>query len=328
MAEMAIDYVDVQLARSRIRRYLGDPTPILRWRAFEERAGLPGLKVYVKCENLGPTGSFKIRGALNAVLALPDHLARKGVATHSSGNHGAALAYAARIRDIPAVIVVPVGASPRKIDLIRQWGGRIVECEPTQEGRETALSRVVLEQGCVSIPPYDDAPVIAGQGTVMDEFLDEVPALDYLLVPVGGGGLISGSAIVARARCPQIRLIGVEPRGANDTLRSLARGVRTPHPAPATIADGLKAFVGALTFPIIQQMVDQVVDVTDEEIARMVLLGLEELRMVIEPSSATVFAALASLSLESACTVGVILSGGNVDRAFWERLGVPSGPGK
>ncbi|EQD42084.1 serine racemase, partial [mine drainage metagenome] len=234
MVDMAIDYGDIQLARSRITRYWRHPTPVLRWHAFEERADVPDLRVYVKCENLGPTGSFKIRGALNAVLSLSEHEARYGVATHSSGNHGAALAYAARIRKIPVTIVVPEGASRRKIDLIRHWGGVIVECEPTQAGREAALARVVREQGCIAIPPYDWAPVMAGQGTVADEFLDEVPALDYLLIPVGGGGLISGSAIVVRERRPSIRLIGVEPRGANDTLRSLEQGMRIPHPAPST----------------------------------------------------------------------------------------------
>ncbi|MHB1544234.1 MAG: threonine ammonia-lyase [Gammaproteobacteria bacterium] len=320
MAEMAIDYSDIQLARSRIARYWKHPTPVVRWRAFEERTDVSGLRIYVKCENLGPTGSFKLRGALNAVLALSEHEARHGVATHSSGNHGAALAYAARIRGVPVTIVVPKGASRRKTDLIRQWGGTIVECEPTQAGREDALARVVREQGSVAIPPYDWAPVMAGQGTVTDEFLDEIPALDYLLIPVGGGGLISGAAIVARMRRPSIQLIGVEPQGANDTLRSLERGMRVPHPAPMTVADGLKAFVGELTFPIIQKMVDRVVDVTEAEITKMMLQCLEELRMVVEPSSATVFAALTKERLTPGSRVGLILSGGNVDQTLWERL--------
>lgn len=320
MNDPVVDYADIQLARSRIRRYWNDPTPVVRWHAFEERSGVLGLEVYVKCENLGPTGSFKLRGALNAVLSLSEREAACGVATHSSGNHGAALTYAARLRGIPVTIVVPRGASQRKIDLIRNWGGVIVECEATQAGREAALDRVIREQGSIPIPPYDSAPVIAGQGTVADEFLDRVPALDQLWVPIGGGGLISGSAVVVRARRPTMRLMGVEPEGANDTRRSLERGLRVPHPDPVTLADGLKAFVGALTFPIIQSMVDQVVEVTDEAIVAMMGTCLDELHMTVEPSSATVFAALAREELRPGSRIGLILSGGNVDRVLWERV--------
>lgn len=320
MAEFAINYSDIQIARSRISRFWKDATPILRWRAFEERSGIPDLRVHIKCENLGPTGSFKIRGALNAVLALTEQEAKRGVATHSSGNHGAALAYAARLRGIPATIVVPKDTSQRKILLIRQWGGTIVECEPTQSAREDALARLVRDRGFIAIPPYDYAPVMAGQGTVADEFFDQVPDLDSLLVPIGGGGLISGTAIAARARRQSIRVIGVEPCGANETLRSLERGTRTPHPAPATVADGLKAFVGVLTFPIIQEKVDRVVEVTDETILSMMMQCLEDLRIVVEPSSATVFAALAKEKLKPGSCVGLILSGGNVDRTLWEQL--------
>ncbi len=327
MAEFAIDYSDVQCARARIRRHGVEPTPVHRWSAFEERSGIRDLQVYVKCENLTAIGAFKIRGALNAVMSLTESEARCGVATHSSGNHGTAVAYAARTRGIPATVVVPAGASPQKMDLIRHYGAELVMCEPTQEGREEALAGLVREQGRVPIHPYDHPAVMAGQGTVADEFLDCVPDLDWLFVPIGGGGLISGTAVTVRTRRPQMRLVGVEPEGANDTQRSLEAGVRTKHPAPNTLADGLRAFVGALTFPVIQKWVDQVLTVTEEEIRNGVRWGFEELRLVTEPSAATVLAALAKTPVPDGARVGLILTGGNVDPDLWAGLRKGANPG-
>jgi threonine dehydratase len=320
MSQFVIDYPDIQCARARIRHHGLEPTPIHRWYAFEERSGKRGLRVYVKCENLTPIGAFKIRGALNAVMSLTEAEARYGVATHSSGNHGTAVAYAARARGIPATVVVPENASPQKMDLIRHYGAELVTCEPTQKGREEALARLVQERGRVAIHPYDHPAVMAGQGTVADEFLDDIPDLDWLFVPIGGGGLISGTAVTVRTRRPRLRLIGVEPEGANDTQRSLEAGTRIPHPAPDTVADGLRAFVGTLTFPIIQKWVDQVLTVTDPEIRNAVRWGFEELRMVVEPSAATVLAALSRTPLPERARVGLILTGGNVDPGLWASL--------
>ena len=329
MSDFVIDYPDIQFARSRIRRQGVGPTPVHRWYAFEERSGKRGLQVYVKCENLTAIGAFKIRGALNAVMSLTESEARRGVATHSSGNHGTAVAYAARARGIPATVVVPENASPQKMNLIRHYGAELVTCESTQKGREETLARLVEERGRVPVHPYDHPAVMAGQGTVVDEFLDSVPDLDWLFVPIGGGGLISGTAVTVRSRRPRMRLIGVEPEGANDTKRSLEAGTRTPHPAPDTVADGLRAFVGRLTFPIIQKWVDQVLTVTDQEIRQAVRWGFEELRMVVEPSAATVLAALSQTALPERARIGVILTGGNIDPGLWASLQRDaSGPGR
>jgi threonine dehydratase len=306
-------YGDVREARTRLTA-LVRPTPVLRWTRLEERLA---CRIVLKCEQFQPTGAFKIRGATNALLLLDEDVRRCGVGTHSSGNHGAALAYAGRRLGIPVTVVLPEGASPAKVRLLEEEGARIVPCAPTQEARERTLARLVAEEGLTPVPPYDDARVIAGQGTACDEFLDDVPDLDVLLVPVGGGGLVSGSALALRARRPEARLFGVEPAGAADTRASLEAGTRATQHHPETISDGLRALVGVLPFALIRRHVDDVLTVTDEETIAALRLFVSETHAVIEPSSATVVAALLALpdNERRGRTIGLILSGGNVDPA-------------
>lgn len=305
------DWDDVREARRRIMGLVRE-TPVLEWPRLGERLG---CRIFLKCEQFQPTGAFKIRGAANALLSLEEGMRRRGVATHSSGNHGTALAWLGRRLGVPVTVVLPQGASPTKVRLLEEEGARIIPCEPTQDAREATLARVVSTEGLTPIPPYDDPRVIAGQGTVCDEFLDRVPNLDVVIVPIGGGGLIAGSALALRARQPTARLLGVEPAGAADTYASLRAGERVPVAHPETVCDGLRAFVGVLPFTIIHRMVDEVVTVTDEDTLAALRLFLAETHMLIEPSSATVVAALLALpeTLRRGRSVGLILSGGNVD---------------
>ena len=304
-------YEDVRAARERLAGLI-PPTPVLSWKRLGERLD---CRILLKCEQFQPTGAFKIRGATNALLGLSEEERRRGVVTHSSGNHGAALAYAGRRLGVSVTVALPEGSSPAKIRLLEEEGARIVPCAPTQEAREATLARLVATEGLMAIPPYDDRRVIAGQGTACDEFLDQAPDLDTLLVPVGGGGLIAGSALVLRARRPEARLLGVEPAGAADTRESLMTGNRLTRHQPETIADGLRALVGVLPFAIIRRAVDDVLTVTDEETISALRLFVRETHAVIEPSSATVVAALLALpeAERRGRTIGLLLSGGNVE---------------
>jgi threonine dehydratase len=309
---------DIREARVRI----GDRilrTPVMTSTRLDE---LSGAQLYFKCENFQKTGSFKARGAANAVLSLSDAEASRGVATHSSGNHAAALSWAAAMRNIPAFVVMPRTASPIKIASVERYGGRLVFCEPNHKAREEAADKIVRETGAVLVHPYNDGRIMAGQGTVALEFLEEVPELDAILSPVGGGGLLSGTAIVAKSIRPVIKVFGGEPDGAADASLSLKSGVRTPVDRPSSIADGLLAFVGDLTFPVIRRHVDGIATVSDGEIASAMRLLMEVMKITIEASGAVAYAAAAGKKLDLAGRrVGIILSGGNVDleRVPWAK---------
>jgi threonine dehydratase len=272
-----------------------------------------GCELWLKCENLQHTGSFKFRGASNAVAIL-DELGRPGdVATHSSGNHGAALALAASTNNRRAWVVMPENSIRPKVEAVRRNGGEIVFCAPNQQDREKGLAALVAK-GCIPVPPYDHGHIISGQGTVVIEMSKQIPGLDIIITPVGGGGLISGSAIAARALIPGVRVIGAEPEGAADTALSLSQGRRVDQYAVDTIADGLRAIVGVLNFEIIRNNVDEVITVSDEQIIEAMALIWQRFRLLIEPSSATVLAAiLASPGNFSNRRVGAVISGGNVD---------------
>ncbi len=308
----------VREAHARIRdRILR--TPVLTSTRLDE---LSGGTLFFKCENFQRTGAFKARGALNAVLSLGDAEAGRGVATHSSGNHAAALSWAAGLRGIPAHVVMPRTASRFKLASVERYGGRITLCEPTHKAREEAAARIVRETGATLVHPYNDPRIIAGQGTAALEFLEEVPDLDAIVCPVGGGGLLSGTAIVARSLRRGIKVFAGEPEGAADTSLSFASGERRPVEHPASIADGLLAFVGDLTFPIIQRNVDGIATVSDDAIAAAVRRLLEVLKIAVEPSGAVAYAAVAEEKVAvKGRRVGIILSGGNVDldHAPWAR---------
>jgi threonine dehydratase len=317
MSETTLD--DIHRAHARIVDWI-HRTPVLTSRRLNR---LTGAEIYFKCENFQKTGAFKARGALNAVLALTEEEAARGVATHSSGNHAAALSWAAGLREIRATVVMPRTASRIKVAAVEGYGGRIVFCEPNHKAREEAAARIIRETGAQMVHPYNDPRIIAGQATAAVELLDEVPELDAIVCPVGGGGLLAGTAIVAKSLRPGMKVYGGEPEGAADASQSLLSGVRTPVPNPASIADGLLAFVGDLTFPVIQRSVDAIATVSDEAITAAMRQLLETLKIAVEPSGATGYAALASGKLEvKGLKVGVILSGGNVDldRPPWTAL--------
>jgi len=301
---------DVVAAAERIAPHV-HRTPVFTSRTLDE---LLGAAVFFKCENLQKTGAFKFRGACNAVLSLTDEQARAGVATHSSGNHGAALACAASLRGIPVRVVMPETANPAKIRAVTHYRGEVLPCAPTLAAREKSLAAYVEESGATVVHPFNDAQVIAGQGTAAREFFEQVADLDLLLTPVGGGGLISGTALVAKDQDRGVRVVGVEPAGADDAQRSLRSGERVANTAPDTIADGLHASLGPLTFAIIEQSVDDIVTVNDADTVHAMRWFWERLKLVIEPSAAVAVAALMQGKVDvSGRRVGVILSGGNAD---------------
>jgi threonine dehydratase len=306
---------DFEAVRSAARRIgsVVHRTPVLSCSTLDR---LAHKRLFFKCEHLQKSGAFKFRGASNAVLALADSLAARGVATHSSGNHAGALALAASMRGIAAHIVMPRNASPVKKRAALGYGARIVECDPTQSAREAAATAVVAETGATLVPPYDHSDVIAGQGTAALELLEQEPELDAIVAPVGGGGLISGTCIAARGVAPRARIFAAEPRGADDAARSKALGRRIAHASSNTIADGLRTSLGDLTWPIVRDQVERVVTVTDEQIVAAMRLLWERAKLLVEPSSAVALAAVLSdefQGIEDVGRVGIILSGGNVD---------------
>jgi threonine dehydratase/serine racemase len=312
MSSYAITVDDVRNAAERIGRW-ARRTPVMTCATLDR---LAGRALFFKCEQWQRSGSFKFRGASNAVLRLSDAQAARGVVTHSSGNHAQALALAARLRGIPAHIVMPTSASPVKRRAVEDYGGRVVPCAPNLAARETTTAAVQKETGAILIPPYDYPDVMAGQGTAALELLQEVPDLDALIAPVGGGGLMSGISIAARAVRPTIRLFAAEPLGADDAARSRAAMTRIPQTAPNTIADGLLTSLGELTWPVIRDVVEVVITVDDGEIVAAMRLAWERAKLLIEPSSAVALAvALTSRfrGLSGIGRVGIILSGGNVD---------------
>ncbi|HEX4377327.1 MAG TPA: threonine/serine dehydratase [Steroidobacteraceae bacterium] len=310
---------DVTLAAiERARERIADRvrcTPILHNETLDT---LLGAHLSFKCECLQQTGAFKARGAVNAVFSLSDDRLRAGVVTHSSGNHGAAVAYAARLRGVPATVVMPTNSSAAKFDAVRDLGARILTCEPTLTAREARAAQFVAETGAAFVHPYDDPDVIAGQGTLALELLQQQPDLDWVLVPVGGGGLLSGVATAVKALRPQIRVIGVEPARADDAARSFRLGSLVPYQVPDTIADGLRGALSERTLAIIRQRVDEIVTVSEQGIVAAMRTLWERLKVTVEASSAVPFAALLEAPpamREAICgrRVGIVLTGGNVD---------------
>lgn len=301
---------DIREAAERIKPY-AHRTPVLTNESLNQRVG---AQVYLKCENFQKVGAFKFRGACNAVFSLSDKEAARGVSTHSSGNHAQALALAAKLRGIPAYIVMPSNAPQVKKDAVAGYGGQITFCVPTLEARESTLAKIAGETGSTIIHPYDNERVIAGQGTAALEFLEKVPDLDVIIAPVGGGGLLSGTSIAATELKKGIRVIAGEPEMADDAYRSMKEGKIIPSANPETIADGLLTSLGKLTFPIIQQRVEQIVTVSEAGIIESMKFIWERAKIVIEPSAAVAVAVLWEKKIDlSGLKVGIILSGGNVD---------------
>lgn len=308
-ADQIPDIADIISAEQRINGEIRT-TPVLTDPQLNTELG---CELWLKCENLQYTGAFKFRGASNAVALLDERGITGDVATHSSGNHGAALALAASRRNRRAWVVMPENSVRTKVEAVRQNGGEIIFCAPNQAAREKGVAGLVAK-GCIPVPPYDHAHIICGQGTAVVEMSRQIPELDIIITPVGGGGLISGSSIAARALISNVKVIGAEPEGAADTALSLKQGKRVDQFPVETIADGLRAIVGVLNFEIIRDNVDSVITVSETGIIDAMALVWQRFRMVIEPSSATVIAAmLASPQSFSGQRVGAIISGGNVD---------------
>ena len=286
-------------------------TPVLTnsWLNDACRASL-----FFKCENFQKVGAFKARGATNAVFVLDDETARRGVATHSSGNHGAAVARAAKLRGIPAHIVMPSNSAKVKIRAVESYSAQVVLCEPTEESREIKCAEVINKTGATLIHSFENEHVIAGQGTAAMELLEDIIDLDVIMCPVGGGGLLSGTAIAAKSMRPQIKVIAVEPQNADDAAQSFRAGRRLVTEKKFTIADGLRTNIGEPNFAIIQQYVDDIVTVSEEAIVSAMRTIWETMKIVIEPSAAVPYAAIAEriVDVESK-RVGIILTGGNVD---------------
>lgn len=312
MPTYAVDLAAIRAAAQRIAPY-AHRTPVMTCATLDR---LAGRSLFFKCEHLQKVGAFKFRGACNAVMQLGDAEAARGVVTHSSGNHAQALALAAKLRGVSAHIVMPSNASPVKRRAVEGYGARVVECEPTLVARVTTAAEVIAQTGATLIHPYDDPRVIAGQGTAALELLAAAPELDAIIAPVGGGGLLSGSCIAAKALKPPIHLYAAEPLGADDAARSLAARTLIPQTAPKTIADGLLTSLGELTWPIIRDHVERVITVREDEIVSAMRHAWERAKLLIEPSAAVALAAALSdefKALAGLQRVGVMLSGGNVD---------------
>jgi threonine dehydratase len=284
-------------------------TPVLTSRSLDEWLG---CRAFVKAEHLQRCGAFKYRGATNAVQSLRDEEARRGVAAHSSGNHGAALARAAATRGVPCHVVMPRDAAPVKRAAVERWGARVVTCDNLLDARERVVREIVEQTGAVEVHPYDDVDVIAGAGTAALELCEEIDGLDVVVTPVGGGGLASGTCIAAHGVDAGIRFVGGEPTRADDAARSLATGVRQPALPPSTIADGLLTSLSDRTFGILREHAAEVVVVDEDEIVTAMRAVWERTKQLIEPSAAVAFAALRRTALDGA-RVGIIASGGNVD---------------
>lgn len=301
---------DIHQAAERIRPY-AHRTPVLTNTSLNQQVG---ARVFLKCENLQKVGAFKFRGACNAVYSLSDEEAARGVCTHSSGNHAQALALAARMRGIPAYIVMPNSAPAVKKAAVAGYGGQITFCEPTLEARESTLARMVAETGSAVVHPYNDERVIAGQGTAALELLEDVPDLDVIITPVGGGGLLSGTSIAATETKKGIRVIAGEPEMADDAYRSMKAGEIIPSVNPRTIADGLLTSLGSITFPIVQERVEQIVTVSEAGIIASMKFVWERAKIIIEPSSAVAVGVLWEKKIDlKGLKIGMVLSGGNVD---------------
>lgn len=312
MPPLSPSILDIEKAAARIIA-LVHRTPIMSSRLINDIAG---CKLSFKCENFQKTGAFKARGASNAVMQLSEKQAAKGVATHSSGNHGAALALAAQNRNIPAFVVLPNNAPQLKIKAVESYGANLTYCLPTLAAREHAVNAVVADTGAHYVPPYDHFDVIAGQGTVGLEMLEQLAGEepDVIITPVGGGGLLSGTAITVKSKAPNCRVIGAEPEGADDAFRSFKLGQHIIQHTPDTIADGLRTTLGTLNFHIISNHVDDILLVNDRQIISAMQLIWSRMKLIVEPSAAVPLAAvLANKALFSGRHIAIVLSGGNID---------------
>lgn len=295
-------------------------TPVLTSSYFDERTG---AKLFFKCENFQKIGAFKARGALNAVRSLSDEDARHGVVTHSSGNHGQAVAWAAKLRGISATVIMPDDSTKAKVEAVKGYGARIILCAPGTAAREAATTLVLAETRAALIHPYDDLHVIAGQGTAALEMLADVPQLDVVMTPVGGGGLLSGTVLAVRARQSHAEIFGAEPRAVDDAARSLKSGsIESTSASAHTVADGLRSTsLGLNPFAVIKAGVRDVLTVSEDEIVAAMRLVMERMKIIIEPSSAVPVAAILANSKRFAGrNVGIVLTGGNVDlqRLPWQ----------
>lgn len=303
-------FYDIVQAHEKIIAHI-HRTPILTSRSIN---AIAGCNIYFKCENFQKIGAFKARGAVNAVLSLSPSQLRNGIVTHSSGNHAQAIAYASKIVGAKATIIMPHTSPRPKVEAVRNYGAEIIFCEPTQKAREEALQSFLEKTNAVFIHPYDNFDVIAGQGTCAKEILEEHPKLDYILAPVGGGGLLSGTSISVKALSPQTKVIGAEPKGADDAFRSFRDNKIYPSIEPKTIADGLLTSLSERTFTIIKSNVEKIITVSESSIVQAMKLLFERMKIVVEPSGAVPLAAI----LENPepfynSNIGIIISGGNVD---------------
>jgi len=304
-------------AAERISSYIKH-TPVLQSEVINK---LTGANVFLKCENLQNIGAFKMRGASNAVLSLSEEECKRGITTHSSGNHAQAIALAARNRGIKAIIVMPENAPAIKTNAVVSYGAEIVFCKPTLAAREAAVDKVVAETGAFVIHPYNNYKVIEGQATACLELMEEIEGLDIIITPVGGGGLLSGTSLSAHFLHPEIQVFGAEPEGADDAFRSLQEGRIVPSLNPKTIADGLLTSLGDKTFPIIRQYVKGILLVSDEEIVKAMKLLHKEYGLFVEPSGTVAFAALLKNKERfQGKKVGIILSGGNIDKEAFQNI--------
>ena len=306
---MPLDFDRIRVAHERVRSYI-KRTPVLTSLRLDEACG---AHLFFKCENFQKIGAFKARGATNAVFALDDATAKRGVATHSSGNHGTALARAAKLRGIPAHIVMPKNSSKVKVRAVESYGAQLVFCEPTQQAREAACADVTAQTGATLIHSFENEDVMAGQGTAVVELLEEID-VDLVMCPIGGGGLLCGTAVAAKSMRPKIKVIAAEPANADDAAQSFRAKKRIVTEKKFTIADGLRTNVGERTFPIIQRYVDDVVTVSEDAIVSAMRTIWETMKIVIEPSAAVPYAAIAEHKIDiGGKRAGIILTGGNVD---------------
>jgi threonine dehydratase len=306
----SFDLGAIRAAHERIRPYI-HRTPVLTSSRLNDASG---ASLFFKCENLQKIGAFKARGATNAVFALDDATARRGVATHSSGNHGAAVARAAKLRKIPAHIVMPSNSAKVKVRAVEDYGANVIFCEPTEQSRESTCADVIKKTGATLIHSFENEHVMAGQGTAALELLEEVTDLDVMMCPVGGGGLLSGTAVASKSMRSKIKLIAVEPANADDAAQSFHAGRRLVTDKKFTIADGLRTNVGEPNFAIIQRYVDDIITVSEEAIVAAMRTIWETMKIIIEPSAAVPYAAIAERVVDiDSKRVGIILTGGNVD---------------
>lgn len=300
----------ISLVHKRIAPFI-HRTPILTSKSINK---ILEVNLFFKCENFQKVGAFKFRGATNAILSLSDYEICRGVATHSSGNHAQALALAAKMKNIPAYIVMPENSSPIKIKAVEGYGGKITFCKPTLQAREETLKKVIDDTGATEIHPYNDYRIIAGQATAAKELFEDTTDLDIIMAPVGGGGLLGGTALSSKYFSPKTIVIAAEPKNASDAFESFYHKKFIPSVNPSTIADGLLTSLGTLTYPIIMKNVHQIVTVSEESIIAAMILIWERMKIIVEPSSSVPLAALLENKFNyKNKRVGIILSGGNVD---------------